>query len=115
MSEALAGTRIFCACRAPANRTAGNSTTSFCVLRCTRRAGHQGACENNKLTAMSLDLFIAAAGTEIGKTYVAEQLIRECGIRGISCEALKPIVSGFDDSPQTDTARLLSALERTDQ
>jgi len=60
---------------------------------------------------MSLDLFIAAAGTEIGKTYVAEQLISECEIRGISCEALKPIVSGFDDSSQTDTARLLSALE----
>jgi dethiobiotin synthetase len=60
---------------------------------------------------MSLDLFITAAGTEIGKTFVAERLIRECAMRGISCDALKPIVTGFDDSAQTDTALLLAALD----
>jgi dethiobiotin synthetase len=59
---------------------------------------------------MSLDLFITAAGTEIGKTFVAERLIRECRSRGVSCDALKPIVTGFDASAQTDTARLLAAL-----
>lgn len=59
---------------------------------------------------MSLDLFVTAAGTDIGKTYVAEQLIRECRLRGISCDALKPIVSGYDASLETDTARLLTAL-----
>lgn len=60
---------------------------------------------------MSLDLFIAAAGTEIGKTWLTEQLIGECRERGISCDALKPIITGYDSSPQTDTARLLSALD----
>jgi dethiobiotin synthetase len=59
---------------------------------------------------MSLDLFITAAGTEIGKTFVTVALIDECTERGISCDALKPVISGYDDSPQTDTARLLSAL-----
>ena len=60
---------------------------------------------------MSLDLFITAAGTEIGKTFVAERLIHECRERNFSCDALKPIVTGFDDSPQSDTARLLTALD----
>ncbi|HMB74031.1 MAG TPA: dethiobiotin synthase [Gammaproteobacteria bacterium] len=57
-----------------------------------------------------MDLFITAAGTEIGKTYVAERLIAECRSRGISCDAVKPVVTGFDSTPQSDTARLLTAL-----
>lgn len=59
---------------------------------------------------MSMDVFVTAAGTEIGKTFVAERLIEECAQRGISCDALKPVITGFDDSPNSDTARLLSAL-----
>ena len=59
---------------------------------------------------MTMDLFLTAAGTEIGKTYVAERLIADCAARGISCDALKPVVTGFDGSPDTDTARLLAAL-----
>ena len=60
---------------------------------------------------MSMDVFISAAGTEIGKTYVAERLIEECAERGISCDALKPVITGFDDSGGSDTARLLRALD----
>ena len=59
---------------------------------------------------MSMDLFVTGAGTEIGKTFVVERLIAECRDRGISCDALKPVVTGFDDSSQSDTARLLAAL-----
>lgn len=59
---------------------------------------------------MSMDLFITAAGTEIGKTFVAERLIAECRDRSISCDAVKPIVTGFDDTPHSDSARLLTAL-----
>ena len=60
---------------------------------------------------MSMDLFITAAGTDIGKTFVAERLIRECIERGVSCSALKPVVTGFDGSPDCDPARLLAALQ----
>ncbi len=60
---------------------------------------------------MSMDIFISAAGTEVGKTFVAERLIEECAERGISCNALKPVITGFDDSPTSDTARLLAALD----
>lgn len=59
---------------------------------------------------MSMDLFVTAAGTEIGKTFVAERLIAECRNRSISCDALKPIVTGFADSAPSDTSRLLTAL-----
>ena len=60
---------------------------------------------------MSMDLFITAAGTEIGKTFVAERLIGECLDRGISCDAVKPVITGFDESTGSDTARLLSAMK----
>ena len=51
--------------------------------------------------------FVAAVGTDIGKTFLVENL---CKILPKS-SAIKPISSGFDDdSYESDCAKILSAL-----
>ena len=59
-------------------------------------------------------VFVAGAGTDVGKTFVAAQLIRALVARGAAVEALKPVVSGFDpaDWRESDPGRLLAALGR---
>ena len=59
-------------------------------------------------------LFVAGTGTDLGKTHVACALLRAARSRGLSVDAFKPVVSGFDpDAPQTsDPARLAAALGR---
>jgi dethiobiotin synthetase len=59
-------------------------------------------------------LFVAGAHTDIGKTHVACALIRAARARGLSCDAFKPVLSGFepDDWQASDAGRLLAALER---
>jgi dethiobiotin synthetase len=61
-------------------------------------------------------LFIAGAGTEIGKTYVTAALTRRLREQGRAILALKPLASGVPprDDPafaETDTARLLAAQD----
>ena len=57
-------------------------------------------------------LFVAGAHTDVGKTYVACALIRAARKRGLSVDALKPLVSGFDESDWegSDPGRLIEAL-----
>jgi dethiobiotin synthetase len=57
-------------------------------------------------------LFVAGAGTDVGKTYVTASLIRALRRADAAVEALKPVLSGFDpDAPQgSDPAALLEAL-----
>ena len=59
-------------------------------------------------------VFIAGAGTDVGKTFVACGLIRALRTSGVAVDALKPIVSGFDDADwsASDPAHLLRALDR---
>lgn len=59
-------------------------------------------------------LFLAGAHTDVGKTFCACTLIRAARGRGLSVEALKPVVSGFDpdDWADSDPGRLLAALGR---
>ena len=59
-------------------------------------------------------MFITSSGTEIGKTFVAECLIRLWRLAGFQVEALKPVISGFDphDPQPSDTGRLLNAMGR---
>jgi dethiobiotin synthetase len=59
-------------------------------------------------------LFIAGAGTDIGKTYVTALLARQARATGRAVRVLKPVVSGVPphDDPDfaaSDTARLLTA------
>ncbi len=59
-------------------------------------------------------LFVAGAGTEIGKTYVTAALTRRLIADGRAVRTLKPLASGvppFDDPAfaDSDTARLLAA------
>ena len=59
-------------------------------------------------------LFIAGAGTEIGKTYVTAALVRHLRAEGRRVRALKPLASGVPplDDPtfaESDTGRLLAA------
>ncbi len=59
-------------------------------------------------------LFVAGAGTDVGKTHVTAGLIRILRAQGRPIEALKPLVSGFDpdDWADSDPGRLLQALGR---
>lgn len=63
---------------------------------------------------MTQTLFISGAHTDVGKTYVACAILRAARAKGLSVEALKPVVSGFDpqDWGQSDPGRLLAALGR---
>ena len=59
-------------------------------------------------------VFITATGTEIGKTYVTQLLIREACATGRTVAALKPVITGVDPAAAkgSDTALLLEALGR---
>ena len=59
-------------------------------------------------------VFVAGAHTDVGKTYAACALIRTARAQGLTVEALKPVVSGFDptDWEDSDPGRLLAALDR---
>ena len=59
-------------------------------------------------------LFIAGAHTDVGKTHVACALLRAARARGLTADAFKPVVSGFDpaDWADSDPGRLLGALGR---
>ncbi|KAB1075566.1 dethiobiotin synthase [Methylobacterium planeticum] len=63
---------------------------------------------------MTRALFIAGAGTEIGKTYVTAALTRRLRARGEAVRALKPLASGVPPVGDptfaaSDTGRLLAA------
>lgn len=57
-------------------------------------------------------IFIAGAHTDVGKTYVSAALIRAARRAGMKVRALKPVVSGFDETDwaESDPGRLLAAL-----
>ena len=59
-------------------------------------------------------VFITATGTDIGKTFLTQGLIRHIRGAGGAVAAIKPIVSGFDPSAweESDPAVLLAALGR---
>jgi len=60
-------------------------------------------------------LFVTATGTDIGKTYVAAGLIRHWLAAGRTVDALKPVVSGYEEATvaASDPGVLLQALGRT--
>lgn len=63
---------------------------------------------------MSKAVFIAGAGTGIGKTYVTAALVRRLRAEGRDVRALKPVASGVPPTgdpafADSDTARLLAA------
>jgi dethiobiotin synthetase len=57
-------------------------------------------------------VFVAGVHTDVGKTHVACAILRSARAAGLSVEALKPVVSGFDAArPEgSDPWRLLEAL-----
>lgn len=59
-------------------------------------------------------LFVAGAGTDVGKTWVAAGLIRALRAEGASVDAFKLVASGYDpDRPEdSDAGALLAALGR---
>jgi dethiobiotin synthetase len=58
--------------------------------------------------------FITATGTDIGKTFVARGLIRHVRQHGRTVDALKPVLSGYDEreADGSDPGLLLAALGR---
>jgi dethiobiotin synthetase len=60
---------------------------------------------------MTQPFFITATGTDIGKTFVTCELIKQLKQRKYAVEALKPIISGWDEQDTScDTHQILSAL-----
>ncbi|HEY4136115.1 MAG TPA: dethiobiotin synthase [Alphaproteobacteria bacterium] len=57
-------------------------------------------------------LFVSAAGTEIGKTFVACALIHQLRMQRRKTAALKPVISGYDsaEAATSDSGLLLAAL-----
>jgi dethiobiotin synthetase len=57
-------------------------------------------------------LFVAGAHTDIGKTHVACALIRAARAHGLTCDAFKPVLSGFTPAAwrESDAGRLIEAL-----
>ena len=62
----------------------------------------------------TLRLFVTATGTEIGKTVVTSQIVRQLRARSVAVEALKPVASGVDPGAlaESDPGRILTALDR---
>ncbi|CAN7478422.1 dethiobiotin synthase [Phenylobacterium sp. LjRoot225] len=62
----------------------------------------------------STALFVAGAHTDVGKTHVACALIRAARARNLTCDAFKPVLSGFDPARwrESDAGRLIEALGR---
>jgi len=56
--------------------------------------------------------FVTATGTDVGKTHIAELLLRGWRLNGLTVAASKPVLSGLGELAieETDTARLLSAM-----
>lgn len=61
-------------------------------------------------------IFVAGTGTDLGKTHIACALLRAARAKGLTVDAFKPVVSGFDPAePETsDPARLAAAMGRPD-
>lgn len=57
-------------------------------------------------------LFVSAAGTEIGKTFVSCALIHQLRTQHRKVQALKPVISGYDsnEAAASDSGLLLAAL-----
>jgi len=62
---------------------------------------------------MTRGLFVTSTGTDIGKTYVTALIIRQLKAKGLSVHAIKPVLSGFDESSAdaSDAGILLGALD----
>lgn len=66
-------------------------------------------------TTKLLHRFVTATGTDVGKTFVTAGLVRALVRQGEGANAIKPVLSGFDEDnsegwPQSDPGVLLQAL-----
>ncbi len=58
-----------------------------------------------------MQFFITATGTDIGKTFTLEKICQKLIKDGNKVEAIKPIISGFNDNDQnSDSAKILKIL-----
>ena len=54
---------------------------------------------------------IIGTGTDIGKTFLLENICRKLKKAGTAFDAIKPVISGFSaDDPQSDSAKILNIL-----
>ena len=60
---------------------------------------------------MSKKFFVMGTGTGIGKTYLTTSLGRELRGLGKKVSLAKPVISGWDDTENTDTAQMLAAMD----
>lgn len=64
------------------------------------------------MVAMKRAYFITATGTDLGKTWLTAGVAGACRARGVAVRALKPVMSGCDESDPaaSDAGRLLQKL-----
>jgi len=56
---------------------------------------------------------IAAIGTDVGKTFLVTNLCKNLRRKKVKVKALKPVASGFRDSGESDSGKILTALGLT--
>jgi dethiobiotin synthetase len=62
------------------------------------------------MAEMKRSYFITAAGTDLGKTWLAAGIVAACRARGAPVRALKPVMSGYDETdPAASDAGVLLA------
>lgn len=54
-------------------------------------------------------IFITATGTEVGKTYITRVITEALVSQGKKAIAIKPIITGWEEGPNSDTAILMKA------
>lgn len=59
---------------------------------------------------MQSSFFITATGTDQGKTTLTTALCYQLQQQGKRVQALKPVISGYDGTAQTDTVRIIQSL-----
>jgi dethiobiotin synthetase len=67
------------------------------------------------MQAMKRAHFITATGTDLGKTWVAGGVAAVCAARGVAVRALKPVMSGYDETnpASSDAGVLLGKVMRS--
>lgn len=68
-------------------------------------------CKYQIMSLKKGQYFIVATGTDSGKTFLLTKICKKLRAKNISCDAIKPIASGFKyDDPQSDSAKILQSL-----
>ena len=55
--------------------------------------------------------FVAATGTHVGKTFATCALLHAACARGVAARGFKPVISGWEEAGESDTAQIIAACD----